>query len=169
MTISLVQLYQKSEYEKELESSIDTNLSSISSNLTTINTAVSTFSANITTLSGNVTSLNDFVDVITATGTAVYTLSLATYRNFTITNINTADKTLKISNASTADDTMLNLNIKLTFTTTAAITYTSNITWSFGTAGATAAPNPSAAGTFLLNLKSFDAGVTWLGTYQGLY
>jgi len=157
--------YFKSEYEKE----VGVNLSSLSSNMTTVLTAVSTFSGNITTLSGNYTSLNDFIDVVTAAGTAVYTLSLLTYRNFTITNINTADKTLKISSASTAADTMLNLSIKLTFTTTATITYTSNITWSVGTAGVTAAPNPSAVGTFLLDLKSFDAGITWLGTYQGLY
>ena len=162
MTLSISKTYQKSEYEKDLEATLDTNLSSISSDLTTIFTAVSTFS-------GNVTALNDFVDVVTAAGTAVYTLSLATYRNFTITNTTTSSKTVKISDVPTASDTMLNLNLKLTSTAFAAFTYTGTITWSIGTAGATAAPASSAGGTLLINLKSFDAGANWFGTYNGLY
>jgi hypothetical protein len=152
--------YFKSEYEKEQEIAITANLTTISSNIATL-------SGNITTLSGGITFLNDFIDVTVSS--AIFTLSLSTYRNFTITNADTAAKTLKIDDIPTASDTMLNLDVGLTFSTTATITYTSNITWSVGTAGATAAPNPSATGTLILNLKSFDTGTTWLGTYAGLY
>jgi len=143
--------YFKSEYEKE----IDTSLSSLSSNMTTTLTAISTFS-------GNITALNDFVDITVSS--AIFTLNLTTYRNFTITNATTAAATLKITNVPTASDTMLNVNIKLTFSTTATITYTGTITWSVATA-----PNPTAVGTFILNLKSFDAGTNWFASYTGLY
>ncbi len=155
MSLSISTAYQKSQYEKDLEDSINTNLSSIS--------------ANITTLSGNVTALNDFVAVTVST--AVFTLDLTTYRNFTITNTETSAKTLKIANAPTASDTMLSLNVKLTFSATATFTYTGTITWWHMTsAGATTtAPNPTAVGTFILNLKSFDAGTSWLASYTGLY
>lgn len=157
MPISLTKTYLKSEYEKDLEVAVNTNLSSVSANITSLD-------GEITTLSGNVTALNDFVAVITAVGTAVYTLSLTTYRNFTITNANDSAKTLKIANVPTASDTMLDVNIKLTFSTTATFTYTGTITWSVATA-----PNPTATGTFLLNLKSFDAGTNWFASYTGLY
>jgi len=148
MVLSISTAYQKSQYEKDLEDSINTNLSSIS--------------ANITTLSGNITALNDFVAVTVST--AVFTLDLTTYRNFTVTNTETSNKTLKIANAPTAADTMLDINVKLTFSATATFSYTGTITWSQATA-----PNPTAVGTFILNLKSFDAGTTWLGSYTGLY
>jgi phage-related protein len=154
MPISLTKTYLKGEYQSELEASI--------------NSSLSTLSASVTTLSGNVTSLNDFI-AVSAVDTAVFTLDLTTYRNFTVTCTETAGKTLKIANAPTASDTMLNVNVKLTFSATATVTYTGTITWSVGTAAVTAAPDPSAAGTFLLNLKSFDAGANWLATYQGLY
>lgn len=159
MSLSITTSYVKSEYEKELEAAIDTQLSNVSSSATSMD-------AEITTLSGNVTALNDFVDVTLST--AVFTLDLTTYRNFTVTNTTTAAATLKIANASTAADTMLNINVKLTFSTTATITYTSTITWHAGT-GAATAPNPTAAGTFLIDMKSFDAGVNWYASFTGLY
>ncbi|MFX1570620.1 MAG: hypothetical protein ACFFCV_19955 [Promethearchaeota archaeon] len=159
MALSLTGPYLKSEYEKVLESAIDTQLSNISANATSLD-------SEITTLSGNITALNDFVDVTLST--AVFTLDLTTYRNFTITNSTTAAATLKIANASTAADTMLNINVKLTFSTTATITYTGTITWHAGT-GAATAPNPTAAGTFLIDMKSFDAGVNWYASFTGLY
>ena len=148
MSLSIATDYQKSLYEKDLEDSINSNLSSIS--------------ANITTLSGNITALNDFINV--AVSTAVFTLDLATYRNFTITNTETSAKTLKIANAPIASDTMLNVNVKLAFSATATFTYTGTITWSTATA-----PNPTAVGTFILNLKSFNTGTSWFASYAGLY
>jgi len=161
--------YAKSEYEKELESSIDANLSSISANdtsidgkITTLSGNITTLSGNITTLSGNITALNDFVSIVVSS--AIFTLPLSTYRNFTITNADTAGKTLKIASAPTATDTMLNVNVKLDFTTTATITYTGTITWQAATA-----PNPTAVGTFIVNLKSFDAGANWFSSYTGLH
>jgi hypothetical protein len=153
-------VYFKSEYEKAQELAVSANLSAITAN-------VSILSGNITTISSNITSLNDFVSVTVST--AVFTLDLSTYRNFTITNTETSGKTLKIANSQTASDTMLNVNLKLTFSATATFTYTGTITWSVGTAASTLAPSPTAVGTFILNLKSFDAGTTWLGTYHGLY
>lgn len=161
MPLNITGPYQKSLYEIDLESSIDSNFSSISSNTTLLD-------AEITTLSGNITVLNDFI-AVTISASATCTLDLTTYRNFTITNDTTAGKTLEIANSPTAADTMLNVNVKLTFSATATFTYTGTITWSIGTAGVTAAPDPSAVGTFIVNLKSFDAGVNWLGTYVGLY
>ncbi|MFA5252735.1 MAG: hypothetical protein WC454_09155 [Phycisphaerae bacterium] len=169
MSLSLIKTYMKSEYEKDLESSVNTQLSSISSNVTTLSGNITTLSGNVTTLSGNVTTLSgnvtsilDFAPV-TANDTASFTLSLATYRNFLVTNASTTGKTFLISSASTATDSMINVNVKMTFTTTATITYTGTITWN------TTAPNPTAAGTFLINLKSFDAGANWYGSYAGLY
>jgi len=153
MPISLTKAYVKSEYEHELEASINSNLSSIS--------------ANITTLSSNNTALNGLSTAVVNAG--VFTLDLTTYRNFIATNADTAAKTLKITNVPTATDTIQNLNVKLTFSATATFTYTGTITWSIGTASSTLAPNPTAVGTFILNLKSFDAGTTWLGSYAGLY
>lgn len=159
MSLSLNGIYLRGEYEKDLETAIDTQLSNASATSTALD-------AEITTLSGNITSLNDFVAVTLST--AVFTLDLTTYRNFTVTNTTTAAATLKIANSPTAADTMLNINVKLTFTTTATITYTGTITWHAGT-GAATAPNPSAAGTFLITMKSFDAGVNWFSSYTGLY
>jgi len=153
MPLSLIKAYVKSEYENELEASIDSNLSSVS--------------ANITTLSSNITALNGLSAVVVNAG--IFTLDLTTYRNFIVTNADTAAKTLKIANTPTATDTMQNLNVKLTFSATATFTYTGTITWSVGTAASTLAPSPTAVGTFILNLKSFDAGTTWLGSYAGLF
>ena len=155
MSLSITTVYKKSQYEDDLESSINTNLSSLSASITTLD-------SEITTLSGNITALNDFVAVTVST--AVFTLDLTTYRNFTVTNTETSAKTLKIANAPTASDTMLNLSIKLTFSATATFTYTGTITWSTATA-----PNPTAVGTFILSLKSFNAGTNWLASYTGLY
>ena len=138
-----------------MENAINTSLATLSGNITTL-------SGNVTTLSGNITALNDFVGVTVST--AVFTLDLTTYRNFTITNTETSGKTLKITSVPTAADTMLDVNVKLAFTITATFTYTGTITWSKATV-----PNPTAAGTFLLNLKSFDAGVNWLASFTGLY
>ena len=155
MSLSVATPYIKSQYEKDLEAAVDVQLGNISSNATSM-------AAEITTLSGNVTALNDFVAV--ALSSAIFTLDLTTYRNFTVTNPTTAGATLKIANAVTAADTMLNVNVKLTFSATATITYTGTITWNQATA-----PSPTAVGTFLLNLKSFDAGVNWLASFTGLY
>ena len=155
MSLSITTQYVKSEYEKDLEAAINAQLSNASATSTALD-------AEITTLSGNVTALNDFVDVTLST--AVFTLDLTTYRNFTVTNTTTAAATFKIANVPTAADTMLNVSVKLEFTATATITYTGTITWSTATA-----PNPTAAGTFILTLKSFDAGVNWLASYTGLY
>lgn len=155
MPLSLTNPYIKSAYEKELEAAIDTQLANTSATSTALE-------SEIDTLSGNVTALNDFASVTVST--AVFTLDLTTYRNFTITNTETSNKTLKIANAPTASDTMLNVNVKLAFSATATFTYTGTITWSAATA-----PNPTAVGTFLLNLKSFDAGTNWLASYTGLY
>lgn len=159
MALSLTNTYLRSAYEKELEAAIDTQLSDASATSTALG-------AEIDTLSGNVTALNDFVAVTIST--AVFTLDLTTYRNFTVTNTETSAKTLKIANAPTASDTMLNVSVKLTFSATATFTYTGTITWHAGT-GAATAPNPSAVGTFILTLKSFDAGVNWFASYTGLY
>ena len=161
MALSITTPYVKSQYEKDLEAAIDVQLGNVSADTTSMD-------AEITTLSGNVTALNDFV--VVALSTAIFTLDLTTYRNFTVTNPTTAGATLKIANAPTAADTMLNINVKLTFSATATITYTGTITWSatYNTAMSTV-PNPSAVGTFILNLKSFDAGVNWLASYTGLY
>jgi len=153
--ISVSGVYEKSDYEKALENAINTALASVSGNITTL-------SGNVTTLSGNFTALNDFVAV--SVSTAVFTLNLTTYRNFTITNADTSGKTLKIANVPTAADTAFDVDVLLRFTTTATFTYTGTITWSQATA-----PAPSAAGTFVLNLKSFDAGANWYGSYTGLY
>ena len=197
MSISLTGTYFKGEYEKNLEVAINTQLTNVSADITTINTAISTLSGNITTLSGNITTLSGNIttlsgnittlsgnittisgNITTLSGnvtsvldfttvaedaTANFTLSLTTYRNFSVTNANTATKTLKIANVPTASDTMVNVNVKLLFSVTAAITYTGTITWR------PAAPNPTAVGTFVLNLKSFDAGTNWLASYTGLY
>ena len=162
MALSITKTYVKSEYEKDLEISINTNLSSLSANDTSMDSEITTLSGNVTALSGNITALNDFIAVTVSS--AIFTLPLSTYRNFTITNADTAGKTLKIANAPTAADTMLNINVKLLFTSTATITYTGTITWQMATA-----PNPTAVGTFLLSLKSFDAGVNWFASYTGLY
>lgn len=155
--------YFKSEYEKEQEAAITANLSLATASITLINTAISTLSGNITTLSGNITSILDFA-IVAEDDTANFTLDLTTYNNFTINNANTATKTLIILNNPTATDTMVNISVKLLFTTTATITYTGTVTWSLATA-----PNPTATGTFILNLKSFDAGVNWFASYTGLY
>ena len=155
MSLSITTPYVKSQYEKDLEAAIDTQLGNVSADITSMD-------AEITILSGNVTALNDFVAV--ALSTAIFTLDLTTYRNFTVTNTTTAAATLKIANAPTAADTMLNVNVKLAFSATATITYTGTITWSAATA-----PNPTAVGTFILSLKSFDAGANWFASYTGLY
>ncbi len=148
MSITISTNFLKSAYEKELEAAIDTQLSGIS--------------ANASVLSGNITALNDFTSVTIST--AVYTLDLTTYRNFTIDNTTTAAATLKITSIPSATDTMLNVNILMKFTATASITYTSSITWSKAIA-----PNPTAAGTFIITLKSFNAGTNWYGSFTGLY
>lgn len=163
MSISLNGIYLRSEYEKDLETAIDTQLGNVSADITTINTAVSTLSGNITTLSSNITNILDFATVA-EDDTANFTLDLTSVTNFDITNDNTANKTLIITNLSTATDTMTDITLKLTFTATAAITYTGTITWSIATA-----PNPTAAGTFLITMKSFDQGVNWFASYTGLY
>lgn len=148
--------YFKSEYEKDLINAINTQFGNVSADITTL-------SGNITTLSGNITSLIDFTTV-TEDDTANFTLDLTSVTNFTITNDNTANKTLIITNLPTASDTMADIIVKLIFTSTATITYTGTITWSAATA-----PNPTATGTFLLNLKSFDIGTNWYASYTGLY
>ncbi|MDD5016533.1 MAG: hypothetical protein PHO15_00360 [Eubacteriales bacterium] len=155
MSLSINGIFHKSDYQKALEAAIDTQLSSLSASDTSVD-------AEITALSGNITALNDFANVTVST--AVYTLDLTTYRNFTIDNLTTAAATLKISNAPTASDTMLDINLLLTFTSTASITYTGTVTWSQNTA-----PNPTAAGTFAILMKSFDAGSNWYASFTGLY
>lgn len=163
MSVSLTSIYLQSEFEKDLIAAVDTQLGNVSADITTINTAVSTFSGNVTSLSANITSILDFATV-TEDATANFTLDLTSVRNFEVTNANTAAKTFKITNNPTAADTMIDVHVKLTFTSTATITYTGTITWRAATA-----PNPTAAGTFLLNLKSFDLGVNWFSSYTGLY
>lgn len=140
--------YFKSEYQKELEATITANFTTITASITNINDE-----------------LDNITDYISAEATAdVYTLDLSTQYNFRIDNKDTAGKTLEISNAPTATNTLLNVSIELIFTTTATFTYTGTVTWSVATA-----PNPTAIGTFLMNLKSYDNGTTWFSSYTGLY
>ena len=140
-----------------------TAVATLSGNITSLSAATTTNATAIATLSGNITALMDFTTV-SEDDTANFTLDLSTYHNFEIENANTAGKTLIIVGIPTAADTMLELALKLYFSVTAVITYTGTVTWSAATA-----PNPTAAGTFLINMKSFDAGTNWWASYTGLY
>lgn len=130
--------FLKSEYEKNLEAAITSELAVITA-------------------------------ITSATLTNTYTLDITEVRNFNLLNADTAGKTLTITGVPTAASTYTELNININFTTTATITYTGTITWSSGTSGSTVKPTPTAVGTFVINLKTFDNGVNWRGTFSGLY
>jgi hypothetical protein len=193
MSLSLTSYYQLSEYQKDLQVAINSALATItaastslttvvsaavtalSSNITAVSAAVTVLSAAVTVLSASVTALSSNItavsgnittqfDITSATITNTYTLDISSIRNFNLLNADTAGKTLMITGTPTAASTFVELKIKLTFSTTATITYTGTITWS-----ANAAPNPTAAGTFFISLKSVDAGVNWYGNFSGLY
>jgi hypothetical protein len=186
MSLSLTSYYQLSEYQKDLQVAINSALATItaastslttvvsaavtalSSNITAVSAAVTVLSAAVTALSSNITAVSGNIttqfDITSATITNTYTLDISSIRNFNLLNADTAGKTLMITGTPTAASTFVELKIKLTFSTTATITYTGTITWS-----ANAAPNPTAAGTFFISLKSVDAGVNWYGNFSGLY
>ena len=159
MSLSLTKAYKKSDYETDLENSINTNLSSISSDITTLQTAVDTLES---TVSADMSAASLYTAITVSS--AIYTVNLTTYRNFTITVSITDGATFKITNSPTAANTVLDFNVKLTFTALATITYTGTVTWSGGTV-----PTPTAAGTFLINMKSHDAGANWYASYTGEY
>lgn len=145
MTHGVSGTFFKSEYEKAQEASEN---------------------GDIAGLSANVTALRDFL-ALTASSTG-FTLDFSTYHNFKLLNSDTAAKTLLITNSPTATDTVLYSDIKIIFSATATITYTSTISWSIGTS-ATTAPKPSAGGTFIISMISFDQGTSWQATFGGPY
>lgn len=160
MSLTNLEKYSRSDYDKELETSINSSLSALSAADTV---ALALISANTTLISAVDTYANQ-IATITEDATANFTMDLTTYRNFTLTNSDTAGKTFIITNVPTASLSFLKVNLELVFSTTAAITYTGTITWAGGTA-----PNPTAAGTFWCELITADNGTNWYGSFTGLY
>ena len=71
-------------------------------------------------------------------------------------------KTIAVSNINQADNTIVNLTIRLVYTNSAAITYPAGTVWKDGVV-----PVFTAGKTYLLLLVSYNKGVTWLASFVG--